>query len=718
MAPPSELCFGCMEARDSGEFCPRCGYQHGSQPTSAIYLVPGTVLQDQYVIGRTLGHGGFGVTYLGFDSVLQRKIAVKEYLPASLASRRTGSAHLSVHYDKLRDDFDFGLQRFLDEARTLARFHAFPNIIWVMNFFPANGTAYMVMEYLEGETFEAYLGRHGGRISFAACLAILTPVMDALREVHRQNLLHRDISPDNIFVLNAGPVKLLDFGAARFAMSMRSRALSVIVKEGYAPEEQYSSSGEQGPWTDVYALGGTMYRALTGRIPASSLERRRSDQLTPPSLLGADIPPACEQVLLRALAVDAAQRFPSVEEFQTALQWGAGETVRLPISQTRTPIVSPTSPTLPLATIPLPSTAGPPVPEPAGRPHGSPRNVALLAIAVIVLIGLGYAAYRNASKKHVDVISFSAADSSVAFGAMTTLTWQVNNADRVFIVPAPGQVPSSGSAQVVTRQTTTYHLTAIGPDGKSVERTLQIVVMPAAIPPPAPRPVPVPPHREPAPVPPVPAPLKIAFTAQPARVHPGQAAILHWELENATSADIQPSVGALTKLSGRLRVEPTATTTYRLTARSANGTTASSLATVEVLNEPSPAPGPHGNTGKAPQPPQLPVADPSKNQFLVIHSHAGAGRLLNSGAPAGYCTGVLEVKNGRVTYRVTSSSDQRRDDFDEPLSLIVEARKNRLDIHNRPAFHIRFQDGHNYNFEPQNASVAQILGALFVRAKP
>jgi serine/threonine protein kinase len=144
-----------------------------------------------------------------------------------------------------------------------------PGIISVTNYFPANGTAYFVMEYLEGSTLKEYLAQHGGRLSFNRALALITPVMDALRELHRANVLHRDISPDNIYITESGQIKLLDFGAARQALSDRSQRLSVILKVGYAPEEQYRSAGKQGPWTDVYAVGATFYHLITGQLPTA-----------------------------------------------------------------------------------------------------------------------------------------------------------------------------------------------------------------------------------------------------------------------------------------------------------------------------------------------------------------------------------------------------------------------------------------------------------------
>src|SRR5260370_6452733 len=224
------LCMGCMEPLGESTVCPHCRWNDAAPITIPLYLKPRTVLQEQYVVGRMLGHGGFGITYLGWDLHLERKLAMKEYLPSAMASRDSGNSKVIPNAGQLEKDFDWGLERFLDEARTLARFQNQPGIVAVSNFFRANGTAYLVMEYVEGITLDDYLKRKEGRIPFEKALRIMMPVMDALREVHKANIMHRDISPDNVYLCNSGPVKLLDFGAARYAISQHSRKLSIILK--------------------------------------------------------------------------------------------------------------------------------------------------------------------------------------------------------------------------------------------------------------------------------------------------------------------------------------------------------------------------------------------------------------------------------------------------------------------------------------------------------
>ena len=272
-----------MQEKGDAEVCPYCGYREGTPPLAPHYLRPGTVLAGKYLVGRGLGHGGFGTTYIARDQVLGIKLAIKEYLPQDCASRAPGSNMVVPFSGDGAKRFADGLESFLQEARTLARFDGSPNIVGVRDFFTENGTAYLVMNYLEGITLKQYLVRSGGKpVPFEKMLGILLPVMDALRTVHAAGLLHRDVSPDNIFLTTSGQVTLIDFGAARQSMNLnvqnvQQQSVSVILKPGYAPEEQYRSHGRQGPWTDIYALGATMYRTLTGRIPPEALDRLENE---------------------------------------------------------------------------------------------------------------------------------------------------------------------------------------------------------------------------------------------------------------------------------------------------------------------------------------------------------------------------------------------------------------------------------------------------------
>ncbi len=312
------LCMGCMAKKENADRCPRCGWVEGTEPESPLHLTARTVLNEKYLIGRVLGQGGFGITYLGWDLNLNLKLAIKEYLPQDLASRAMGHQQITA-YTSTGEEFEYGLNKFLEEARTLAQFDEHPNIVSVRDFFRANGTAYIVMSYLEGMDLKDYVAEQGNRLTYEKAMAITMPVLDALKEIHAVNVLHRDISPDNIFIKQNGQVILIDFGAARQAISAKGRSMSIILKPGFTPEEQYRSKGVQGPWTDLYAVAASIYRIITGQMPPESLDRLAEDTLVPPSQLGVKIGANEERALLKAMAVKAEDRFKTVEEFQEAL---------------------------------------------------------------------------------------------------------------------------------------------------------------------------------------------------------------------------------------------------------------------------------------------------------------------------------------------------------------------------------------------------------------
>ncbi len=322
------LCLGCMADKGESERCPYCGWSDADSIDTGQHIPPGTILQGKYLLGRVLGQGGFGITYLAWDLDLNIKLAIKEYLPRDFATRTLGETAVSVYPGDASGFFEEGREKFLEEARTLARFEEHPNIVSVRDFFRENQTAYFVMNYIEGVTLKEYVKQHGDKVDFTTALSVMLPVMDALAEVHDQNILHRDISPDNIFITEKGIVKLLDFGAARQAIGEHSKSLSVILKPGYAPEEQYRSRGNQGPWTDVYATAATFYRVLCGQVPPDSLDRMAGEELIAPSQMGVIIPPESEAALLKALSINAAARFQNMREFQQALTGRAYEPLK------------------------------------------------------------------------------------------------------------------------------------------------------------------------------------------------------------------------------------------------------------------------------------------------------------------------------------------------------------------------------------------------------
>ena len=315
---PQHVCYGCFTEKEPGTACPHCGFNENSE--RAYLAVPiGTILDGRYLIGKVLGVGGFGITYLGYDLTLDYKVAVKEYMPSGFATRADDKYTLTVTSSSQQQAYDEGLDKFLSEARTLAKFHNTPHVVSVQDFFKENNTAYFVMEYVDGESLKDYLDKNGGRVSFAAASNILMPIMEALSKVHEQGLIHRDISPDNISITSTGEPKLLDFGAARSAYA-DNKSVSVILKHGLAPIEQYSYHGNMGPWTDVYAMGATFYRSITGILPPESIERIHADSIKTPSSMGITIPPYAEMALMKALAVNPEGRFQTIEQFMSALK--------------------------------------------------------------------------------------------------------------------------------------------------------------------------------------------------------------------------------------------------------------------------------------------------------------------------------------------------------------------------------------------------------------
>ena len=259
-----------------------------------LALPEGTVLAGQYIIVKVLGQGGFGITYKATDHKTGGFVAIKEFYPDTMATRTMATTVTPMTGD-LGDSFQYGKECFLKEAETLAQFIGNPNIVRIFNYFEENGTAYFVMEYIEGTSFDVYIKERGGKISWEECARILIPVMDALGDVHSRGIVHRDVTPDNIYITADGTVKLLDFGAARYSLGDRSRSLDVVLKHGFAPKEQYTRRGKQGPFTDVYSLGATFYFALTGKRPPDSIDRIEDTELIPPSSIGAKLPGAAEE---------------------------------------------------------------------------------------------------------------------------------------------------------------------------------------------------------------------------------------------------------------------------------------------------------------------------------------------------------------------------------------------------------------------------------------
>ena len=289
-------------------------------------LRKGTRLIGHYTIEGVLGQGGFGITYLGIDELHEKKVAIKEFFPQGIVTRNIEYQDtVTVTFVGEKENYEKGKERFLKEARTMAKFSKDEGIVKALDFFEINNTAYIVMEYLEGITLKQYL-RENQRIAPEDLIELLVPLIESLDEIHSQGMIHRDISPDNIMVLPDGRIKLMDFGAARDYTEFGEKSLSIVLKPGYAPPEQYQTHGVQGPWTDIYALCATMYKCITGENPPDAIERVMDDSLKKISEFGIVIPPQEEAAIIKGMSVSAKDRYQNIKDFCEDLYGGYEET--------------------------------------------------------------------------------------------------------------------------------------------------------------------------------------------------------------------------------------------------------------------------------------------------------------------------------------------------------------------------------------------------------
>lgn len=313
----NRICLKCLKPSMEGGRCLSCGSPEVFPQEPPFALPVRTILHGRYMVGAVLGFGGYGITYGGIDLKEERGVAIKEFMPNGQAVRKPGTCQVLAAQDIQMHEY--GVRRFMDEARTIYQYDGNPGIVKVYQLFTENNTAYYAMEFLDGRDLKHMVYDAGGRLEYYSLLTIAIPVMDALSQVHSRHIIHRDVSPDNIFITSEGEVKLIDFGAARTAYAGKSRSLSVILKKGFAPEEQYRSRGHQGPWTDVYALAGTMYYCLTGIMPPEAPDRLHKDTIAGFADFGVSIPEYADAAIMKALSVRAAGRFASVAGFKAAL---------------------------------------------------------------------------------------------------------------------------------------------------------------------------------------------------------------------------------------------------------------------------------------------------------------------------------------------------------------------------------------------------------------
>lgn len=374
-----KLCYCCMRPAVENGVCQYCRQPELAPNSNGNALPLGTTLcHGRLTVGKKLGNGGFGVTYIAYDHKFQCRVALKEFMPSYMASR---SGLQIVPHQGQMNAYVCAKNSFLKEARALSELCAHPNIVHLSFVFAENNTVYYTMEMLEGESLLNYLKREK-KISGESAFRILAPIMDAVEYAHRKNILHRDISPDNVMLCRNAQgkttVKLIDFGAAHVAIQGYSASYPGVKKKGFSPIEQnWTGESYQGPWTDVYALCATFYSAVIGGMPVPADERANggTDPLLPPSQRGGNISPALEAVLMRGLAVDPKSRIRSVAqlkaEMQSALQQDAGNEKR---------------------TVPVADIQGSVVPKrPVGRRIGAwlIERALLLLTTVIVVLNVG-----------------------------------------------------------------------------------------------------------------------------------------------------------------------------------------------------------------------------------------------------------------------------------------------------------------------------------------
>lgn len=305
----AKYCPFCVARIDQGDVCPHCNhiYTYKSKPH---HLKPGTLLNNKYLVGRVLGEGGFGITYVGRDLTLDMKVAIKEYYPKNMAQRSNETTNVTVFNWSFSDSFKHGKEKFILEAQTIAKMDKESAVVTVRDFFEQNNSAYIVMEFVEGHDLKHYMAKTGKPLDKDELLELVEPVFGALGELHSMGLIHRDISPDNIMV-EKGRARLIDFGCARETMGSQG---DTVLKHSFSPLEQYRNQ-DMGPWTDVYAMAATIYYCITGKLPPRATDRAIRDELVPPSALGIKMSAKQEKALMKGLALHYEDRYQSMAEF-------------------------------------------------------------------------------------------------------------------------------------------------------------------------------------------------------------------------------------------------------------------------------------------------------------------------------------------------------------------------------------------------------------------
>lgn len=314
----NELCMNCFSVKGPYEVCRYCGYVEGTPPEQPHYLRPGIVLKGHFIVGTAIGVGGFGITYKCYDATLGVIVAIKEFFPVGLVNRSPGEMKVGLLSGEKEKQYKNQIKRFLMEAQSIAQFGKANDIVNVFDYFEENNTAYIVMEYIDGVLLKDYLEKQGA-LSPDIAMTIIEPVVEALKKIHASGIIHRDISPDNIFIAGEDTVKVFDFGAAILNDESGAKEGEKVIKVGYSAPEQYRDSAGQGYFTDIYSIGAILYQMITGQKPIESTEREYKDELKSPLELGFDIEPNLDRAIMEALAVQPALRFQGIQQFDDAI---------------------------------------------------------------------------------------------------------------------------------------------------------------------------------------------------------------------------------------------------------------------------------------------------------------------------------------------------------------------------------------------------------------
>lgn len=313
----SELCMNCFEVKGEYEVCCHCGYAEGTPPEQPHYLKPGTILKGHFIVGTAIGAGGFGITYKAYDTTLGVIVAIKEFFPVGLVNRSPGKKDVGLLSGDKETQYNAQIKRFLMEAQSIAQFGKARDIVNVFDYFEENNTAYIVMEYIDGVLLKDYLEKQGA-LPVKTAFTIIEPVIDAVKKIHASGIVHRDISPDNIFISGEDSVKVFDFGAA-ILNDDSTMAVEKVIKVGYSAPEQYRDNSGQGYFTDIYSIGAILYQMITGQKPIESTEREYKDELKSPLELGFNIEANLDRAIMEALAVQPDLRFQGIQQFEDAI---------------------------------------------------------------------------------------------------------------------------------------------------------------------------------------------------------------------------------------------------------------------------------------------------------------------------------------------------------------------------------------------------------------